>query len=479
MSNVGSAVVGRPGRRDRGGRPRERAPVHAPDAARGEHPDPGRERGDHRGRDGGRGPAAASQGDPEARPRGLEHRAGRRRRERLERRRIEAHEQSTIPDRDRRRHRAGRGSDRGLGRRRDLEVLRVRQAVADERRFERDDRAALGQCRQPPPARRSADLRRSGNGHHWERTCRKRSAGATLSPMPAPRPMTPADLRRVVVVEELDLSVDGRTAVVVKRSIAGNRYVSHLYAIDLGSRRRVPRPVQLTHGRTRDTKPRLCPDGRTLAFVRTDPADDDAPAAIAGLDLNDPGEVRMARVGRHGGVGEIAWSPDGRRLAFTAEVDPPRFIVGPVPPVSRRPRRRNERPGRRRPLAARSPHHPGRLALGRPGTSRPLVAPVRHRSPGREAAPGDERRFRRRGHRVAPGRSDRGVHRRPRPRARPASPHDDLGRRRGRARRPGRHSRPSPARSSPRRAGPTTPRGPPTAAGSRRSACSSPSRSTT
>jgi Tol biopolymer transport system component len=30
-------------------------------------------------------------------------------------------------------------------------------------------------------------------------------------------------------------------------------------------------------------------------------------------------------------VRELAWSPDGRRIAFTARTDPQRFIVGPVP----------------------------------------------------------------------------------------------------------------------------------------------------
>ena len=44
----------------------------------------------------------------------------------------------------------------------------------------------------------------------------------------------------------------------------------------------------------------------------------------------------MARSGGHGAVGEIAWSPDGRRLAFTAEVDPPRFITGRTRLISRR-----------------------------------------------------------------------------------------------------------------------------------------------
>ena len=141
--------------------------------------------------------------------------------------------------------------------------------------------------------------------------------------------MMPADIRSIAVVEELDLSPAGDVAVVVRRVIKGDRYHGHLVAIPLGTQRAIARPRILTSGVVRDTRPRISPDGRTVAFVRTDPADDDVPAALF-LTPIAGGSPRRVRSGAHGGIGEIAWSPDGTRLAFTADVDPPRFIVGPT-----------------------------------------------------------------------------------------------------------------------------------------------------
>ena len=54
------------------------------------------------------------------------------------------------------------------------------------------------------------------------------------------------------------------------------------------------------------------------------------------LDIRRPERVWPLKRGEHGAVGDIAWSPDARRLAFTAEVDPPRFITGKTRPISRR-----------------------------------------------------------------------------------------------------------------------------------------------
>jgi dipeptidyl aminopeptidase/acylaminoacyl peptidase len=145
-------------------------------------------------------------------------------------------------------------------------------------------------------------------------------------------PLTPAGLRAQVVVEELDLAADASTAVVVRRSTRGIRYHGHLVVIDVGGGRDVPRPRPLTTGPVRDARPRIAPDGQTVAFVRSDPHDDETPSKLMLVGVGG-GTPRKVKGGKHGGVGEIAWSPDGTRLAFTAEVDPPRFLVGPVPAV--------------------------------------------------------------------------------------------------------------------------------------------------
>jgi dipeptidyl aminopeptidase/acylaminoacyl peptidase len=149
--------------------------------------------------------------------------------------------------------------------------------------------------------------------------------------------MTPEVIRRQVVLEEFDLAPDGRLAVVTCRRVRGNLYVSTLDAVDLAAGR-AARRRPLTSGPVRDRLPRVSPDGRTVAFVRSDPAEPDVPARLCLVPIRG-GRVRELPIGDHGGVEEHAWSPDGRRIAFTAEVDPPRFLAGPVAPAGRRPRR--------------------------------------------------------------------------------------------------------------------------------------------
>jgi dipeptidyl aminopeptidase/acylaminoacyl peptidase len=144
--------------------------------------------------------------------------------------------------------------------------------------------------------------------------------------------MCPADIMRVVVVEEVDAAPDGGVAVVVRRIVRRGEYESHLYAVDL-TRRSPPR--RLTTGRVRDTWPRLSPDGTTVAFIRSW-VDDERPAALCVVPAVGGRVRRLVPHGPRPGFGpveELAWSPDGSRLAFVAPVDPHRFVVGDRPPI--------------------------------------------------------------------------------------------------------------------------------------------------
>ena len=83
----------------------------------------------------------------------------------------------------------------------------------------------------------------------------------------------------------------------------------------------------LTIGSRHDTNPRFSPDGRTLAFLSDRRLTvEDEPAAAK--DREDGGQVHLLPLDRPGearrltdlprGVEEIAWSPDGQRLAVVS-----------------------------------------------------------------------------------------------------------------------------------------------------------------
>src|SRR5690606_40011327 len=70
--------------------------------------------------------------------------------------------------------------------------------------------------------------------------------------------------------------------------------------------------------------------------LRADPYDDDAPSRLCTIGVRSPRLRVLAPRGAtpgHTGISELAWSPDGHRLAFAASVDPPRTIVGERPPI--------------------------------------------------------------------------------------------------------------------------------------------------
>jgi dipeptidyl aminopeptidase/acylaminoacyl peptidase len=160
-----------------------------------------------------------------------------------------------------------------------------------------------------------------------------------------PRTTDPESLIRAqVVLDEHDMSADGRFAVVVRRFVVRDRYRSHLWLVPLAGR---GTPIQLTSGPVRDTGPRLSPDGSAVAFRRSaaaapgrkhrgtteDPQDEVARLRILALEADGSatGHPWAVRTPPDRSVGEVAWSPDGSRLALTVDVDPPRFLVGPTP----------------------------------------------------------------------------------------------------------------------------------------------------
>ncbi|HET7180642.1 MAG TPA: prolyl oligopeptidase family serine peptidase [Candidatus Limnocylindrales bacterium] len=149
-------------------------------------------------------------------------------------------------------------------------------------------------------------------------------------------------IRSQVVLDEHDHSPDGRFAVVARRSVVRDRYRSHLWLVRLAGDAR--RPIQLTDGNVRDSNPRIAPDGSAVVFKRSHgmpgggkPAPD-AEALVLPISRGfRPGRAWALRIPKDRAVGDLAWSPDGRRLALTIEVDPPRFLVGPEPPEGEEP----------------------------------------------------------------------------------------------------------------------------------------------
>jgi dipeptidyl aminopeptidase/acylaminoacyl peptidase len=146
--------------------------------------------------------------------------------------------------------------------------------------------------------------------------------------MPVTRKPDPETIIRAqVVLDEHDMSGDGRFAVVTRRFVVRDRYRSHLWLVPLARRGAA---VQLTSGDVRDTGPAVAPDGSAVAFKRS--KGDDSKILILPITSKlRPGRPWQVRTPKDRATSEIAWSRDSRRLALAVEADPPRFLVGPQP----------------------------------------------------------------------------------------------------------------------------------------------------
>lgn len=145
----------------------------------------------------------------------------------------------------------------------------------------------------------------------------------------------------LVTVSAPTLHPDGTHAVVsaVRPDVAGNTYTGQLWTVPVAEG--AGPPTRLTRGH-RDTAPRFSPDGRLLAFLRAGAgAGADPGAGAAQLHVVDGrGGEPVALTDAPLGAGAPRWSPDGRRIAYTArDPEPGRYgTVDGVGPDAEAPR---------------------------------------------------------------------------------------------------------------------------------------------
>jgi len=149
------------------------------------------------------------------------------------------------------------------------------------------------------------------------------------------KPIVASDLMKIVTTNQIQLSPDGSKAImVVNRKAVKNDneyyYTRHLYLVDVSG---AAQPMQLTFGDKSDGQPQWSPDGKQIAFVRTD----GERSQIWILPLT--GGEAHAITKAENGAGSPRWSPDGKKILYTSGI-PFYAIDGNIP-------WNYERPGRK------------------------------------------------------------------------------------------------------------------------------------
>lgn len=171
--------------------------------------------------------------------------------------------------------------------------------------------------------------------------------GSLLSAQTVKSPITATDLLKVRQVVDVSVTPGGTLAVYAVRSVhtqmpsdpkgePSYSYQTHFWRIDLGDPS--ARPVQLTFGDKSDSNPAVSPDGRKLAFVRTDTANKERPRPqVWVLPLNLGGEAQMVTSLEHG-ASQPVWRPDSNALLVSSAI--------PLSKITGKPQFAMERPAR-------------------------------------------------------------------------------------------------------------------------------------
>ena len=136
------------------------------------------------------------------------------------------------------------------------------------------------------------------------------------------RNITEKDIFKFTWIGDPQLSPDGSQIAFVRVTVddKGDKYLTSIWSVPSKGG---GDPRQITNG-PRDTAPRWSPDGKTLAFLRAGEKDGKTqPGQIQLLSMSGGEPHQLTSLPK--AVESIAWSPNGKQLAFTATTKPSDF----------------------------------------------------------------------------------------------------------------------------------------------------------